>query len=83
MSLLKGHTTAEIGIKPRPLAQESETLPLGHRDLLMYMGVAVSFTKQRIAIPICKADDHGTATDAIEDCYFVLAYLLILTAQLS
>ena len=27
------HTTAEVGIESRPLAQESETLPLGHRDL--------------------------------------------------
>ena len=27
------HTTAEVGIEPRPLAQEPETLPPGHRDL--------------------------------------------------
>ena len=27
------HTTAEVGIEPRPLAQESETLPPGQRDL--------------------------------------------------
>ena len=27
------HTTAEVGIEPRPLAQESETLPPGHRGL--------------------------------------------------
>ena len=57
LSLFKGHTTAEVGIEQRPHAHESETLPLGHCDLrfkicfnLMYMGVAVSFTKQRIAI---------------------------------
>ena len=25
------HNTAEVGIEPRPLAPESETLPLGHR----------------------------------------------------
>ena len=33
MSLLKGHTTAEVGIEPRPIAEERETLLLGHRDL--------------------------------------------------
>ena len=33
------------------------------------MGVATSFTKQRITITICKTDDAGTATEAIEDGY--------------
>ena len=27
----KGHNTAEVAIEPRPLAPESEALPLGHR----------------------------------------------------
>ena len=27
------HTAAGVGIEPRPLAQESETLPPGHRDI--------------------------------------------------
>ena len=26
----QGHNTAEVGIEPRPLAPESEALPLGH-----------------------------------------------------
>ena len=61
------HATAEVGIEPRPLAQESETLPPGHRDLrskimLMYMGVATSFTNQRITIQICKTDDGRRRT---------------------
>ena len=31
MCLAQGHNTVEVGIKPRPLAPESEALSLGHR----------------------------------------------------
>ena len=33
--LAQGHNTAEVGFEPRPLAPESDTLPLSHRAPLM------------------------------------------------
>ena len=48
--------------------------------MLMYIGVAVSFTKQCIAIQICKQTMDG---DWRNKMAILLAYLLILTPQLS
>ena len=66
------HTAAEIGIEPRPLAQESETLPPGHRiSDLKYVNVygrGNLFYKSTHYDPNLQ-DRRWTATDAIEDGY--------------
>ena len=78
------HTTAEVGIEPGPLAQESETLPPGHCFLRFYVNVygRGNFFYKATHYDPSLQDRRWTATDAIEDGYS-LAYLLIITAQLS
>ena len=68
------HTKAEVGIEPRPLAQESETLHLatvisdlkhinvyGHSNLF-YKATQIKYDRNF-------QDRRWTATDAIEDGY--------------